>query len=160
MAHLARLAAVAALALVALAARPAASQACPSLAFDQMCIDQPPVRTATTDTGITIPKGSWVQITADGCVQTGGSGATWKRYVDPDPPGGSNNHFGSIGILSLSGAPNFIPAGTRFSDISPILRFRVITDSKVKLGYQDDGYGDNGYNDHDNGTNNQCSIPS
>lgn len=28
-----------------------------------------------------------VQVYADGCVQTGGTGSTWKRYVNPSGPG-------------------------------------------------------------------------
>jgi len=41
---------------------------------------------------VTFASGDTVQIMAQGCVQTGGSGNTWKRYVDPSGPN-SDHHL-------------------------------------------------------------------
>ncbi len=41
-----------------------------------------------------------VQVYADGCVQTGGTGSTWKRYVNPSGPGAETKYHGMIRIPS------------------------------------------------------------
>jgi hypothetical protein len=94
-------------ALTVLVALPAASSAnCPALGTNQRCLDQPPVNAASTDErGFTFPVGSTVRIQADGCEQTGGSGATWKRYVNPDPPGGVNQYHGRAAIVPSGSGP-------------------------------------------------------
>ena len=148
------------------AGHPAASRAdCP--AFNparQVCLSEPDVSHPTADTNVFFDAGVWVSVQADGCVQTGGSGATWKRYVDPDPPvsgAGPANHFGSLAIVSRIGGPDTISLARLF-DISPVVRFRVTTPSQARVAYKDDAnaYGDNGYTAHDNGSGNQCLLPS
>src|SRR5947209_20618807 len=47
-------------------------------------INRPPVSQRTTDyPGVHFQPGDTVVVNAGGCVQTGGLGKTWKRYVDP-----------------------------------------------------------------------------
>jgi hypothetical protein len=98
--------------------------------------------------------GDMVEVNANGCVQTGGSGLTWKRYVNPD----SNELYHGL-IRVPSGTPG--PGLVRIQSVvsNPFL----VTGAGVPeaqlflhLGYEDDNYGDNGYTAHDNGTNDQC----
>ena len=57
-------------------------------------IDRPNVtRSATSYPSIVFSPGDRVTIHAGGCVQTGGSGKTWKRYLDPR--GDSSRRFPS-----------------------------------------------------------------
>jgi hypothetical protein len=50
-------------------------------------IEQPNVKQHITNyTGVGFEPGDRVTISAGGCVQTGGAGKTWKRYVDPQGP--------------------------------------------------------------------------
>jgi hypothetical protein len=99
---------------------------------------------------------------AGGCVQTGGHGATWKRYVDPIAPDSPNLYHGLIAVVPLMplrhGSPP--PTGTRLQDVigQPIrIPLNVSPAPEFWLGYEDQGYGDNGYSGHDNGTDNQCA---
>jgi hypothetical protein len=92
--------------------------------------------------------GDHVTVDAGGCVQTGGHGLTWKRYVDPASDNGLYH-----GSISIPGAINGLRqlwsvVGTTF----------VVggNGGTLVLGYQDDGYSDNGYYAHDNGTGDQC----
>lgn len=100
--------------------------------------------------------GDLVKVTAGGCVQTGGIGKTWKRYVNPSGKDADHLYFGTITIPGVT-APGFpvrisaaktysIPAGVK----SP--------NNALILGYKDEngGYGDNGYSGHDDGDNDQC----
>jgi|SRR5919108_4267998 hypothetical protein len=101
---------------------------------------------------VQIPANSYIQVLADGCVQTGGSGKTWKRYVDPDSD--SLYH----GLIRIPGAINTL---SRFSDIQMLvggwsIQYHVSNSTFLTLGYEDDGYGDNGYWGWDPGTHNQC----
>ncbi len=118
-------------------------------------IDEPKVnRRLTAYPEITFRPGDRVTVTAGGCVQTGGSGATWKRYVNPSGPNSDRLYHGLIelpgvhsdlvriaGVLST---PMSIP-----STVDP-------HNAILKIGYEDDDYGDNGYWGHDDGTENQC----
>ena len=63
---------------------------------DRWVIPQPPVNAAsTTMSSYVFHPNDEVLVQAGGCVQTGGLGKTWKRYVDP--LGGSNQYyFGEI----------------------------------------------------------------
>src|SRR5438093_1875878 len=64
--------------------------------------------------------GDQVTINAGGCVQIGGSGATWKRYVDPKGSNSERLYHGLISIPSVTpglvqiagwiGRPLIIPA--------------------------------------------------
>jgi hypothetical protein len=140
-----------------LAIHPAASRAnCPPVGINQTCFDRPTVNQAVTNTGFTFPAGSHVSIQANGCEQTGGSGDTWKRYVNPDPPNGNSQYHGRVGILSSVGGPTTL-ANSRILDIVQGAFFRVTTSSFLQVGFEDDGFGDNNYDSHDNGNNNQCA---
>lgn len=97
--------------------------------------------------------GDTVQIiAAGGCCQTGGSGKTWKRWVDPAGPNSETLYHGLIkvpGMLDL----------VRVQDVGGNLIFvpeNFVGDLSLHLGFEDDGYSDNGYSGHDNGTGNQC----
>jgi hypothetical protein len=118
-------------------------------------IDEPNVKQRMTAyPQIRFQPGDRVTINAGGCAQTGGSGATWKRYVDPQGPNADRLYHGLIWIpgatpglvriASVISRPQSIPLG-----IDP-------AQSYLRLGYEDDDYGDNGYWGHDNGTGDQC----
>jgi hypothetical protein len=103
---------------------------------------------------IVLIPGDQVGIEAAGCVQTGGAGSTWKRYVNPSGPNSSRLYFGSLEI------PGAI-ANTRFSTLQgQTIKFEGGTPTTLVLHYTDDNYGDNGYYSHDNGTQNQCAGPT
>jgi hypothetical protein len=98
-----------------------------------------------------------VDVQADGCVQTGGWGSTWKRYVNPT--GQDRNHQARyhglirfpggalVTVQSASGSHHNLPV-----DGVPLPQF------VLHLGYDDDDYSGNGYNDHDDGTEDQCKT--
>jgi hypothetical protein len=127
-------------------------------------IDSPRVNEPRTEyQQITFHAGDKVWFRAGGCVQTGGSGKTWKRYVNPSGPNSLNLYHGEIEI------PGAIPTLTFLSDfMSPEEEGDWSGNVTVQpqngtfpamyltLGYTDDGYGDNGYWGHDDGTENQC----
>ena len=118
-------------------------------------IDEPNVNERlTTYPIITFQAGDSVSVQAGGCVQTGGHGKTWKRYVNPSGPNSDRLYHGLIQIpgvqsdlVRIAGAilhPVTVP-----TTIDP-------NNAHLRLGYEDDGYGDNGYWGHDDGTENQC----
>lgn len=84
-----------------------------------------------------------------GCVQTGGTGLTWKRYVDPSGKDSDRLYHGFIQlpgrpmmrIQNLIGHTLDVPPGTP-------------TPLSLILGYEDEdeGYGDNGYDRPTRGT--------
>jgi hypothetical protein len=123
-------------------------------------IETPNVKQKQTDyPQITFVPGDTVSIDAGGCVQTGGSGLTWKRYVNPGGPNSDHLYHGLISIPGVTNGlvriqdfgldnvhqiPATLPAGVSRADLY------------LRLGYEDDGYSDNGYTKHDNGTGDQC----
>jgi hypothetical protein len=110
-------------------------------------VHEPNVTQPATTYPIPVHPGDHVWVDAGGCVQTGGHGLTWRRYVDPQ----SNKDL-YHGLID-------IPGVTRgMQRIQGILRtsFEVFGDGNVILGYEDDGYADNGYYSHDDGTGGQC----
>jgi hypothetical protein len=118
-------------------------------------IDEPIVTRPLTDyPQVTFRVGDRVTVSAGGCVQTGGWGATWKRYVNPS---GSNSNRLYWGTISIPGATQ---GAIRLSDAigaSPLTVSAGISPPLIlKLGYVDDDYSDNGYDSHDDGTENQC----
>lgn len=126
----------------------------PSANVEIVHINQPnPQHPITQYPSITFLPGDQIVVTAGGCVQTGGWGDTWKRYVNPSGDESEKYYFGEIWIPGVTevmepiqGVVNkqlFVPAG------SPSNLF-------LRLGYSDDGYGDNNYDNHDNGNDNQC----
>src|SRR5229473_7195282 len=117
-------------------------------------IDQPTVtRRMTEYRDVTFAPGDVVTVSGGGCVQTGGVGDTWKRYIDPQANSGTLYH-GEILIPGITAGldriqryintPMRVPTG-----IDPSQLY-------LRLGYEDDDYGDNGYYDHDDGTGDQC----
>jgi hypothetical protein len=100
-----------------------------------------------------------VVITATGCVQTSGSGKTWKAYVHPLGENSDRLYHGLV----------YIPGGTlglvRLASVvgRPILvrasEFRDTTLS-LCLGYEDDDFHDNGYDRPDPGSYDQCMGPA
>jgi hypothetical protein len=123
-------------------------------------IDEPNVqRHETSYPGIRFLPGDRVSIDAGGCVQTGGLGRTWKRYVNPLGANSDHLYHGLIQIPGITRGlerlqqfglntnhqiPSPLPAGIQESDL--ILR----------LGYEDNNYSDNGYWSHDDGNFDQC----
>src|SRR5437667_3111130 len=62
-------------------------------------IEQPEVRRRSTEyPQVQFKAGDKVLIDAGGCVQTGGSGRTWKRYVDPRGKNATKFYHGLIRI--------------------------------------------------------------
>ena len=98
--------------------------------------------------------GDLVTITAGGCVQTGGVGKTWKRYVNPSGPNADHLYFGTIGIPGVT--PPGFPVRIQKSQQYHIPAGVAAPNNVLVLGYKDDGYGDNGYYRHDDGTGDQC----
>ena len=99
---------------------------------------------------VTFSPGDRVLVTAGGCVQTGGYGPTWKRYVRPTGPDADHSYFGTIDI----------PGGTNgVVRLSAVVgqTLPVAAAGSLRLGYVDDKYHDNGYDSHDDGTDNQCA---
>ena len=129
----------------------------PSASVEIVRIRQPNVKKAVTAyPSITFQPKDQVVLAAGGCVQTGGSGATWKRYVDPSGEDSSKYYFGEIWIPGITGVmqpiegaiaanPLYVPPGTSTDNLF------------LRLGYSDDDLSDNGYYDHDDGTENQCA---
>jgi hypothetical protein len=112
-------------------------------------IDRPDVTVATESyPSVRFCPGDAVRIAAQGCVQTGGSGKTWKDYVNPKDAG--SQYFGQIQIPGVTSG--LVP-------LKSVVNNAVLPASSgghLTLGYVDDGLGDNGYYSHDNGTSNQC----
>ncbi len=102
--------------------------------------------------------GDKIQISAGGCVQTGGSGATWKSYTHPTGDSADHLYSGLLWIPGVTGGGLQRIAGVlnRTFTVPDHLAPLVAQSLFLQLGYQDDGPGDNGYYSHDNGNNNQC----
>ena len=127
-------------------------------------IDEPNVKKPIIEfQQIRFQPGDQVRVTAGGCVQTGGHGKTWKRYLDPLPESDQLYH----GMILIPGAIGQLPANdlSRFARIlierGHTFTVKAITEPRKQhlwLGYEDDGYGDNGYWGQDEGTQGQCRI--
>ena len=130
---------------------------------------------------IILHPGDEIMVSAGGCVQTGGSGATWKRYVDPEGDrSGAEVPEGYHGTITIAGAFAAVPGSpTTYDPTNEVKRWPIYRAIHTKilvpdliaqgpppepqylyLGYEDDEYSDNGYYAHanDNGTNNQCAA--
>jgi len=118
-------------------------------------IDEPNVgQRDTAYNDIIFKQGDTVNVTAGGCVQTGGHGKTWKRYVDPQGPNSDHIYHGLVklpGMPGLTRLQDFLGGGGVFK-----VPDDASGDLTVHLGYEDDGYSDNGYSGHDDGTGDQC----
>lgn len=116
-------------------------------------IDRPTVTKRRTEyRSITFQPNDKIFVQAGGCVQTGGSGATWKRFVNPQGPNSDRLYHGLISIPGRTEQRIQGVVGQTIQlppTIQPSMAFLV-------LGYEDDDYSDNGYWGHDDGTGNQC----
>jgi len=109
---------------------------------------------------IVFAPGDVLDITADGCVQRGGSGKTWERYVNPAGAGAGPLYHGLIRI------PTATPVGGDLVRIQTVIgRPQAVTGAGaplaelvLHLGYEDNHYEDNGYADHDDGAVQQCKA--
>jgi len=122
-------------------------------------IDQPNVKQPVTDYPniLFIPNDS-VIVTAGGCVQTGGSGKTWKLYVNPQGPNSGSFYHGLIQFPASTLPGSLVRIGTIIGQTLVIASNSPGGD--LKLGYEDDKYSDNGYWGHDDGTGDQCKGSS
>jgi hypothetical protein len=128
-------------------------------------IDEPNVKKKIIEfQQIRFQAGDKVRVTGGGCVQTGGHGKTWKRYVDPLGPNSDKLYHG---MVLIPGAIGELPADSldRFARILIVkghdFTVQGITEPRKQhlwLGYEDDDYGDNGYYSQDEGTQGQCKI--
>jgi hypothetical protein len=128
-------------------------------------IDTPEVRQAETKLMIPVFSGDRVWVMAGGCVQTGGHGNTWKRYVAPTGSNADRLYHGQIKIpgaieqltnLYTNSSNHIVPGDGQWSPPFTVGANHQNTAEFISLGYTDDGYGDNGYWGHDDGTQNQC----
>jgi hypothetical protein len=95
----------------------------------------------------------------DGCVNTGGHGKTWKRYLDPAGVNSARLYHGLIWIPGAELSGKLQPVGTELGRISPTLPKTYFirkgdlppSEFYVRLGYEDDVYGDNSYDKWDAG---------
>ena len=118
-------------------------------------IDQPVVTQGSTDlTQVVFHPQDGVIVNAGGCVQTGGSGLTWKRYVDPSGPNSDHLYHGLIQIPGIH--PALVRIGSVVANAFTIPSSVTAPQNFLRLGYEDDVYPDNGYSSHDDGTGNQC----
>ncbi len=110
-------------------------------------IERPIVNQPKATYPVVFAAGDRVIVAATGCVQTGGSGLTWKRYVNPSGPNSDRLYHGLIQL-----------PGTGLVRIATVNGEQQTVGSagSLVLGYEDDDYSDNGYTGHDNGTQDQC----
>jgi len=120
-------------------------------------IDQPAVNKRRTEyRAITFKPNDKILVQAGGCVQTGGSGATWKRFVNPQGPNSDRLYHG---LISIPGRTEERIQGV----VGQTIQLPPTIDPSVAflaIGYEDDNYGDNGYWGHDDGTGDQCKQGS
>lgn len=116
---------------------------------------------------IELQPGDTVDVTAGGCVQTGGSGSTWKRYVNPLGDNASRRYFAQIDIPGVTNGLEPLRNHCQFNDAKnpdvctarfprPVPSGLSASARVLRLGYPDDDHSDNGYWGHDDGTQNQC----
>jgi hypothetical protein len=124
-------------------------------------IDQPRVDVPLTEfRSIKFKPGDVVTLAANGCVQTGGSGRTWKSYTNPTGSDAETYYSGTAWIDGVMGGPNEKIAGL----LNVAWKVPVPKDPKLaqeyflQLGYLDTqgDYLDNGYWNHDDGNDDQC----
>jgi hypothetical protein len=147
----------------------------PPPSFDPRCSDrsatgkfictivQPDVRKQESDyKNVVFAPGDVVDVYANGCVQTGGVGSTWKRYVNPSGPESGRYYHGLVRIPTSQENQGGL---VRINNV--IGRHLHVTGNGLPvsqlylhLGYEDDDYSDNSYNDHDDGTEDQCKMTS
>jgi hypothetical protein len=121
-------------------------------------IDRPnPQHPSTEYPQITFQPGDTVTIHAGGCVQSGGHGNTWHRYVNPS--GGDADHL-YHGLITIPFATGLMERIQKYWNQSVHIADNADASRlHLQLGFEDgpNDYGDNGYYSHDNGPNNQCA---
>jgi hypothetical protein len=102
---------------------------------------------------------------AGGCVNTGGSGKTWKDYVSPKGAEAARLYHGLIWIPGAAQDGKFVPEGSAPMRIEGAVGKSYTIDAtsrtpdqlQLYLGYEDDHYKDNGYyKDKKGATGDQC----
>ncbi len=121
--------------------------------IDQPVVDQR-AKNGFAYSNVVLRPGDLVTVTAGGCVQTGGSGKTWKRYVNPSGPNSNRLYYGTITVPGATprGFPVHIQTNHQYSVPAGV----ASPNNVLVLGYVDDDYSDNGYYRHDDGTGDQC----
>lgn len=120
-------------------------------------IDEPYVKGISIEyPEITFDPGDQITIAAGGCVQTGGHGRTWKRYLNPSGNNSDHLYWGTILIPGLVGDVPGAHNSPLRDNLGALLTIPAGPRITVSLGYEDDNYGDNGYWGHDDGTEDQC----
>lgn len=125
-----------------------------SITYFKITRPNPTVQSRTYES-VLIPGNSYIEVQAGGCVQTGGHGKTWKRYVNPIGPNSNKYYHGLVQI------PGAIYTPTRFADLQTLsdgwsAQSHIWNSVFLTLGYEDNNYDDNGYWGWDPGTGNQC----
>lgn len=120
---------------------------------------------ATMYRGIPLRAGDRFLLYACGCVQTGGSGKTWKSYFDPKGKESDHLYSGTFGIFYDNQVPppgfwqhptNMVRIRKQIASQGPGLTIPPGRTAYLVLGYEDDDYHDNGYTAHDDGNGDQC----
>jgi len=121
-------------------------------------IDHPnPTQPTTSYPTVTFQPGDTVTIHAGGCVQSGGHGNTWHRYVNPSGGDADHLYHGLITIPfateNLARIQKYWNKSVHIADSAPVAKLHL------ELGFEDEqgAYGDNGYYSHDNGPGDQCA---
>ena len=120
-------------------------------------IDRPnPKQPSTAYPSVTFQPGDTVTIHAGGCVQSGGHGNTWHRYVNPSGGDADHLYHGLITIPfateTLARIQKYWNKPVHIADTAPAGKLHL------ELGFEDEkgAYGDNGYYSHDDGPGGQC----
>ena len=123
-------------------------------------IDEPNVRQLETQyPAVQFAPGDTVEVNANGCVQTGGHGLTWKRYVNPSGDNSDRLYHGLIRIPTGTKNGQLVRIQSLGSSPLTVTGAGVpLSELVLYLGYEDDGYSDNGYDHHDNGAGDQCQT--
>ncbi len=126
-------------------------------------INQPDVTRENVPYPISFKQWDTVTVLAGGCVQTGGSGYTWKRYVEPLGDDTDRLYHGLINIPGITG--DFVRISTlvnRTKQVKGLREGMKPEDLILHLSYEDlhdnddAAYKDNGYYDPDPGNPAQC----
>ena len=130
----------------------------PRPGVDQIRIDRPnPTKRSVDYPQITFQPGDGVTITAGGCVQSGGHGSTWHRYVNPS--GGDSDKL-YHGLITIPFATGSLERIQKYQNRQVHVAANAPPGSHLQLGFEDDNYSDNGYYRHDDGPNDQCKGPT
>ena len=124
-------------------------------------IHEPKVNQHETDyPNVEFAPGDVIQVTGNGCVQTGGWGATWKRYVNPSGPNAGQYYHGLVRIPTATETKGaLVRINTVIGKSLHVTGTGLpLSQLYLHLGYEDDDYSDNGYSGHDDGTDGQCKI--